>query len=138
AIQAAQAEYAADKELRRQLYGAHPYARSSTGEPADLDKLKPEDLRAWWSQVARPDMATLIFSGDIEMDKAVALAESAFGGWKAEGAKPEFKLPEIPAPAATHIVLVNRPGSVQSQIRVGQPGLTRRDPDYFTASVTGG
>jgi zinc protease len=138
ALMAAMAEYAADKELRKQLYGAHPYARTNTGEPADIDALKTEDLHAWWSQIARPDMATLIFSGDIELDKAVALAEAAFGGWKAEGAKPEFKLPEIPTAAATHIVLVDRPGSVQSQIRAGQLGLMRRDPDFFAAMVTSG
>ena len=83
-------------------------------------------------------MATLIFSGDIELDKAVELAEGALGAWKAEGPKPEFKLPEIPATGATHIVLVDRPGSVQSQIRVGAMGPTRRDPSYFTAAFVSG
>ena len=138
AVSTAEAEYAADLALRKQLYGAHPYARTETGELADVDALKVDELRPWWTQIARPDMATLIFSGDIELDRAVSLAQEVFGAWKAEGAKPEFKLPEIPSAADTHIYLVNRPGSVQSQIRVGQPGMTRHDPQYFTATVLSG
>ena len=132
------AEYAAEKALRKQLYDKHPYARTESGEMADLDALKVEELKPWWTQIARPDMATLIFSGDVELDQAVALAENALGTWKSEGAKPEFKLAEIPAPQATHIYLVDRPGSVQSQIRVGQLGLTRRDPKFFTSTVVSG
>jgi len=44
-------------------------------------------------------------------------------------------LPPLPEPAPTHIYLVDRPGSVQSQIRVGARGITRKDPDYFTSVV---
>ena len=138
AVSEATAEYAAEKALRKQLYGAHPYARTETGESADLDALTAAELKPWWTSIARPDMATLIFSGDIELDRAALLAESALGTWQAEGAKPEFKLAEIPAPQATHIYLVDRPGSVQSQIRVGQLGLTRRSPDFFASTVVSG
>jgi zinc protease len=134
AISTAEAEYVANTAFRKQLYGAHPYARTETGEVADVDALNVNELHPWWTQIARPDMATLIFAGDIELDRAVGLAQLAFDGWKAEGPKPEYKLPDLPAPAETHIYLVDRPGSVQSQIRVGQPGITTHHPKYFTST----
>lgn len=130
--------YIADRELRQRLYGEHPYSRTVTGEPNDVAALKASDIPPWWNTFARPDMATLIFAGDIDLDRAVALAKKGLGSWKAEGNKPEVTLAPIPARDGTQIYIVDRPGSVQSQIRAGQIGLTRRDPRFATASVVGG
>ena len=130
--------YIADREFRKRLYGDHPYARTETGEVSDVNALTREDLSTWWSTFARPDMAVVIFAGDITPDRAEQLASSALGDWKAEGEKPKTTLPEIPAPAETKIILVDRPGSVQSEIRVGRVGFTRHDPRYATSRVTSG
>lgn len=137
AISTNEAAYVADRELRQHLYGTHPYARTTTGETADVDALRSDDLAPWWTQFARPDMATLIFAGDIELPHAVELAKASFSTWKAAGPKPTVALPEIPKPEQTRIYLVDRPGSVQSQIRMAKVGMTRKDPRYPTASVVG-
>jgi zinc protease len=134
AMSAAEPSYKASRELRRQLYGKHPYARTATGEIEDVDALQVKDLAGWWKKFARPDQATLIFAGDIDDAQAMRLAETAFGNWKAEGAKPEVKLPELPKPGPTRIYLVDHAG-VQSQIRVGQLGIKRDHPDYPAAEV---
>ncbi len=131
-------EYLADKELRRRLFGDHPYSRTVTGETSDLEALKVGDLPPWWAEFARPDMATLIFAGDVDMAGARALAEKYFGAWKAQGDKPTVAVAPIPAPEPTKIYVVDRPGSGQSQIRVGQLSMTRNDPRYSTAVVSGG
>lgn len=134
AISAAEPSYKADREFRRRLYGSHPYSRTETGDVEDLKALKVEDLSAWWSTFARPDQAVLIFAGDIDAKRALPLAEATFGSWKATGPKPTVTLPDLPAPAAKHIYLVDHPG-VQSQIRVGQLGLKRDHADYPAAVV---
>ena len=59
-------DYLADKELRQRIYGEHPYARTVTGEVSDVMALQVKDLKLWWKKFARPDMATLIFAGDIK------------------------------------------------------------------------
>jgi zinc protease len=133
-ISAAQPATKAERELRRRLYGNHPYARTATGEIEDVRALEVKDLSSWWTTFARPDQAVLIFAGDIKADKAVRLAEAAFGPWKAKGAKPEVALPALPKSSPTHIYLVDHPG-VQSQIRVGQLTIKRDDPRYPTARV---
>ncbi len=135
AISTAEPAYKADREFRRRLFGTHPYGRTSTGEVADLKALKVDDLSRWWSIFARPDQAVLIFAGDIDAERALSLAESAFGSWKADGPKPVVSLPALPTPAPKHIYLVDYPGGVQSQIRVGQLGIKRDHPDYPTARL---
>jgi zinc protease len=132
-IQSQEPSYLASRELDRRLYGDHPYSRTATGELADLDALTVEDLKQWWQRCMRPDMAVLIFSGAVDETAAMELAREAFGDWKTEGRGPAPDLPAFPKPADTHIYVVDRPGSVQSQIRVGQLGLTRHDPAYFTS-----
>ena len=128
----------AGKELSRRLYGKHPYARTTTGEVTDLDNLTVEDLKTWWSNFARPDLAVLVFSGDVDRDRAVKLAQEAFGKWKAQGQKPQIKLSEPPKAAANHVYLVDQPDSIQSQIRIGQLSIGRKDPRHFTTKMING
>lgn len=132
-VQSAEPSYVAQRELDRQLFGQHPYSRTATGELADVDALQLSDLQQWWQQYVRPDMAVLYLAGDIDQPRAMELAQQVFGDWQAQGPRPESKLPDFPPPQSTRILLVDRPGSVQSQIRVGQLGLTRHDPAYFTS-----
>jgi zinc protease len=137
AISQAEPAYVADRELRRRLYGTHPYARTATGELEDLAKLSADDCRGWWLKFARPDMATLIVAGDVTPEQAVALAEKSLGGWKVETPQPDVRLPDMPASGPIRIYLVDRPG-VQSQIRAAQRSIGRESPDYFVASVVSG
>ncbi|MFQ5429658.1 MAG: M16 family metallopeptidase [Phycisphaerae bacterium] len=130
-------EYLAGRQLRRQLYGNHPYSRTATGELEDIDAVKVSDLKAWWSAHLRPENAVLYLAGDITPSDGFALAAKHLGGWKVDTPLPNVALPEIPARAATRIYLVDRPGSVQSQIRMGHVSLTRRAPEYMTAQVLG-
>jgi zinc protease len=135
AVSSAEPEYVADREFRRRLYGEHPYSRTATGEVEDVNALVIEDLKEWWSKFARPDTAVLIFSGDIEGKKAFELAKETFGEWKASGERPDIKMSPSEEVIETHIYLVDRPGSTQSQIRVGQRGITRHDDRYFVSRI---
>lgn len=134
-VQAKTPEYAADRQLRQQLFGSHPYSRTASGEPADVQAIKTDDLKKWWGTYVRPDTSVLYIAGDVEPAAARKLAEEVFGDWKASGEKPKTALAEIPKSGTTHIYLVDRPGSVQSQIRIGAHGITRTDPDYFPTLV---
>ena len=135
AVSSAKPEYVVEREFRQRLYGAHPYARTATGEVEDVNALVVEDLKHWWGTFARPDMAVLIFAGDIGEAEAFELAGETFGAWQAPGERPEIALPELGRVMQTHIYLVDRPGSVQNQIRVGQRGITRHDRGYFVSRV---
>jgi predicted Zn-dependent peptidase len=134
-MESAKPEYQAEKEFRRRMYGTHPYSRTATGEVQDVQSLTVKDMKEWWGTYARPDLAVMIISGDIEPKEAMKLAEASLGSWKANGPKPQKTLPAIVAPEKTHIYLVDQPGNTQSQILVGQPGLIRQNPEYFASRL---
>jgi len=134
AVESVEPSYIANRQFRRRLYGKHFYARTATGELADVNALAVEDLKRWWNRFAGSDDAVLIFAGDIETDRALELAQKAFGSWKPVGELPQPKQPETAA-NSTHIYLVDRPGSSQSQIRIGQRGITRHDKGYFVSRI---
>ncbi|MDD5326754.1 MAG: pitrilysin family protein [Phycisphaerae bacterium] len=135
AVSSEEPEYVANREFRQRLYGEHPYSRTATGEIEDVNALAIEDLKGWWGKFARPDTAVLIFSGDIEPKKAFELAEKTFGNWKVAGERPDVKIHKPAEAEKTHIYLVDRPGSTQSQIRIGQKGITRHDKGYFVSRI---
>lgn len=127
--------FLADREFRRRLYGDHPYARLASGEVEDLRRITSDDLKDWWKTFARPDMAVLLIAGDVEPSQMHQMAEKYLGEWKAAGAAPQPALASIPAPGPTHVYLVDQPGAVQSQIRVGHLGVTREHAEYHVTRV---
>ena len=135
-IASQQPRYLVGKQFRKVIYGDHPYSRTVEGLVEDVEKLKPEDLKTWWNKFIRPDAATIIFAGDITQHKATVLAKEMFGSWKDSSQKIEVNLAEIPPLQDNHIYIVDRPGSMQSEVRVGHTGITRHIPrDYFISRV---
>lgn len=131
----------ASQLMRRLDWGDDsPYGRSLT--PAGLARLRLADLRAFHQRQLRPDGATLVISGDITLDDAQALAQSALGRWQAPAsptpapaaaAKPS---PEQPAAArAPSAVLLNLPGTGQSAVWVSAPGVALHSPERRVAQV---
>lgn len=135
-IQSQQPQYLASKYFNQLLFGEHPYGRTVKGDVADLKQLNANDLKLWWAKFARPDQVTLIFAGDIDQQKAMALAQEYLGNWKTDLVETGIVLADIPQAKPTKIYIVNRPGSAQAQIHVGQIGFTRhRQPEYFTSLI---
>ncbi|MBM3965728.1 MAG: insulinase family protein, partial [Planctomycetes bacterium] len=128
-------EYLADREFRRRIYGEHPYARTVTGETSDVRAIKVDDLKDWFSANVRPDNCTLYLAGDITSEAGFELAEKYLGDWKVEGELSLPALPVLPDNTQTQILLYDRPGSEQSQIRVGHVSIGRTDSSFSQATV---
>jgi zinc protease len=135
AITAREPATIAERELRKRLFGDHPYARTPTGEAKDVEALKPGDLGQWWKVWCQPNHAVLLVAGDVTAAGVRQLAESAFGDWSASQRETAAVMPEPPAAQPTHIVLVDQPGAIQSQIRIGQRSFARNHPEYAVARV---
>ncbi len=125
--------FLADKEFHKALYGDTNYAVTApTAE--QIQAVTPEMLTEYHHKYYVPGNAVLGIVGDINTDDALKLAEKYFGEWP-NTAPPEVKLAEVPPPQAKKIVLVDRPGSVQTNIVAGNLAITRNDPDYFALTV---
>ena len=127
--------YIADREFRRRLYQEHPYARQASGELADMEGITRERVMGWWNEHLRPDEAVLYVAGDVKPKAAFGMARKFFGDWASREQGPEEGCPEVPGMQDTHIYLVDVPGAVQSQIRVGQVSITRMHKDYHASRV---
>ena len=120
----------------RVLYGkGHRYGTAQMGTAETIKTFTSEDLRGFYASAFRPEHAVLLAVGDITADKAMPLFEKSFGAWKASGAAAQEKLPATDEPPARQVYLVDKPGSPQSQIRIGRIGVPRSTTDYFPIQV---
>jgi len=124
-------------EYFRHVFGDHPYARYPLGRKKDIRHVRRDDVVDWWSTSARPETAVLYVAGDVTVEEAVALAEHHFGAWEVAGPMSEVDVPPLPVRRDTHIYLVDNPGAVQSEIRIGQVSLGIDHPDYYKAAMVG-
>jgi zinc protease len=114
-----------------------PYARLASGTPATLQAITRDDVVRWYRTRYAPGNATLLLVGDLSAAEARRLAEDAFGAWRAEAPRPARPANPARSVSATRVILIDRPGSVQSAIRVGQATIGAEDPDYLRlAAIT--
>ncbi len=118
------------------LYGkTHPYGHPLAGDEASLQSLSTEDVRKFYETYYRPNSSALIVVGDVKPDMVVAKLEKAFANWKG-GHVPAVDVSAAPVQREhSMIYLVDRPGSVQSVIQIGQVAAPRSSPDYFPLFV---
>jgi zinc protease len=133
--QEAQPGFKAERALSQAIYGGHPYARTTLSE-GGIAALTPASLKAAHAARFRPDRALLVVAGRITPAEAFRAVDAAFGDWKASGAAPAEA---TPAPRSTRpsYVLIDRPGSVQSAIRLGRPAVAATDADFIPLQLAG-
>lgn len=116
ALARSQPDAIAGRIFAQALYGDHPYARRA--DEASVRAITREDLVAFHAMRARPAQGLLVLAGAIDSVEAHRLVTRHFAAWSGRGASPP---PARPAPQRmrSEIILVHRPGSVQSNILVG-------------------
>ncbi|MGD8288229.1 MAG: pitrilysin family protein [Gemmatimonadota bacterium] len=125
---------ASDVALTRYFAEGVPYARPQDGSVASIEPLGRDHLRGYAEANYRPEGGGLIVVGDVDASEVAELAERCFDGWGGSPASvADFEVE--PASSERRILVVHRPGSVQSEIRVGHVGADRLIPDYFALSV---
>lgn len=131
-VQLSQPGAVADRAFRHALYGAHPYGASAT--PASIRAITRMDLVGFHGARVRPSGALLVLAGDVNLAAARQLALKAFQAWT--GAPAEAAAAQAP-PARTRpeLILVHRPGSVQSNLLVGNLAFPPTDPRWYAARV---
>ncbi|WP_230975560.1 M16 family metallopeptidase [Acetobacter garciniae] len=106
-----------------------PALREAT--PQSILSVTHDDVMRYYQQVWRPDLTTIVVTGDITPEKARAVVEKAFGGWKAEGPKPVVDLPTVPLSHASRATVPDK-SSVQDEVILAETlGLTPTHPEHF-------
>jgi zinc protease len=125
----------AEAVFARALYGTHPYGHLSIGSSASLAGMSVEEVAAFHRRQYDPSRATLIAVGAVESAAFAHCADEAFGSWQAGVADPaagSFETGELKAASSPlpRLLLVDRPGAAQTELRVGHLGVPRQTDDF--------
>ena len=115
------------------LPAADPALRHAT--PEQVKGLTLDEVKLYYAQTFRPDMATLVVVGKVDPETARQTVEKAFGGWQASGPRPDVDYAAVPP---------NRPGqlrvpdssAVQDSVQMVQTiDVTRDDPVRYALNL---
>jgi zinc protease len=131
--QRANPNFLANERFSKAVYGSYPAAVvSATNE--SIDAITSEMLAKWHQDRYKPQNTILGITGDVKAAEILPKLEKALAAWKKDDLKEV--LPPNPTPVASKkVFLVDRPGSVQTTVALGNIAIDRRDPDYIPLTV---
>ncbi|MDD5348762.1 MAG: pitrilysin family protein [Chthoniobacteraceae bacterium] len=115
------------------LYGQHPYGASPT--PETVQTITREDIVQFHEEHFLPNNASLVIVGDVQPEAVLAQVKEAFGTWKQGTVAmnyPIFSTKKgslFPLIKGISVAVVDRPGSVQSNILVAGRGVAKNNAD---------
>jgi predicted Zn-dependent peptidase len=126
--------FLAQERFAKALYGdGHP-ASVLAPTVASVGAATPDALASFYHERVAPQNAILAIAGDVKPAEVTAKLNKWLADWK----KTELKatIPAVPdPPTSTRLFLVDRPGSVQTNLLLGNLAIDRRDPDYVPLRV---
>ena len=133
AAQRSDAGYLADVKFTEVIFSPHPYAWQDP-TPESIERLSRTVLADFKERLLIPNNAVLVLLGALpDRNELEDLVTSCFGEW--EPGEIPTQHPQKSSEPRRSVVLVDRPGSVQTDLRIGRLAITRTDPDYFPLLV---
>ncbi|MBP2298225.1 M16 family metallopeptidase [Azospirillum picis] len=121
---------------RRQFYATafpgHPYGDEIRGTLESLPRIVPDDLRGFVKRQFGRERLVVAAAGDISPDDLGKALDTVFGGLPAKVEVPQ--VPDATMAGLGQTILIQRP-TAQTVMLMGQPGVKRDDPDWYTATV---
>ena len=134
-----EADFLATYAVNKMLYGNSPLGHMPTEK--SLSSISRDDIVRYHKTTFVPNNATLAVVGDLTPGELKKMLEDEFGAWKAGKDLPPPS-PSMMNPKSGQVILVDRPTSVQSILRVVGPGPDYTDRDrtraFLVNSVLGG
>lgn len=128
----------ADEAFAETIYVPQsPYHRPVAGTTSTVREIDRSALESAWRRGFDPAAMSLIVAGDLTGLDVPRLADELMGSWARSAGQPLTRsvVDDRSAVETRHLRLVHRPGAVQTEIRIGHPGLPRRTPDFHAVSV---
>ncbi|MFC5955460.1 M16 family metallopeptidase [Streptomyces pratens] len=126
----------AAKELFKELFPATSrMSRPRQGTEETVAGIDSAAVRAFYEKHVRPTTATAVVVGDLTGTDLDELLGDTLGAWTGSTAQPR-PVPPVTADDAGRVVIVDRPGAVQTQLLIGRVGADRHDR-VWAAQVLG-
>jgi zinc protease len=129
----AQAEFLATERFAQAMY---PDDRRSFVAPTvqGVNSITRDAIVEYYKRAYRPAGGRITVLGDTSAREITPKLEKLLAGWTGTGSTP----PSLPLPGVTrgrHVILVNRPNSVQTSLYIGNHAIDRLSPDYIPVQV---
>ncbi len=122
--------------LSKELFPAGArHSRPRQGTEETVRRIDADAVRAFYREHVRPATATAVLVGDFTGTDLPALLDDTLGRWTGTKGEPR-KRPAISADDSARVIVVDRPGAVQTQLLIGRTGADRQDP-VWPAQVLG-
>jgi predicted Zn-dependent peptidase len=126
----------AAKELSRELFPPQSrMSRPRQGSEETVERIDAAAVRAFYEAHVRPSTATAVVVGDLSGADLDKILSETLGAW-AGGPGVLRAVPPVTSDDSGRVVIVDRPGSVQTQLLIGRVGADRHDP-VWPAQVIG-
>ena len=129
----------AERAFARVLYGSHPYGHLSLGSEEALTSMTVDSTRSLHAALFAPAGSTLVVVGDRPEDELLDVAAKMFEPWRAAASTMAIDRDAAtqapPAMPTVKLGVISRPGSAQSELRIGHPCAARSTPDFHVLLV---
>ncbi|WP_419163295.1 M16 family metallopeptidase [Candidatus Palauibacter sp.] len=116
-----------------ELYGDGLYGRSMAGTSDTVAEISRDAVREFHEARFRPSESLLIVCGDVAPERLGPAVEARFGAWSGHAARVEP--PPPPSAPESEVILIDRPGSPQTEIRVATIGVPYGTGDHHAIIV---
>ncbi|CAM5376251.1 insulinase family protein [Streptomyces californicus] len=117
----------AAKQLSKELFPADArMSRPRLGTEETVRRIDAAAVRAFFEAHVRPSTATAVVVGDLTGIDLDALLAETLGDWSGDAGQPR-PVPPITADDTGRVVIVDRPGAVQTQLLIGRIGADRHE-----------
>lgn len=132
----------ASKVLDRAFFGSdHPYSRPIQGEKATVSRFSTQDLKQEYWRLLGSGESTLYVAGGLPLSDVKSKLNAAFSSWHS-AVKWQHPTYGAPKPTSSRVLVVDRPGAVQTVVRFAFPapayGSAERPSLTSMAVVLGG
>ncbi len=122
-------ETIADELFDAAVYAGHPYA-APIPRPTAIRRVTSPALRDLRRRVISSRGATLVVVGDVHTKEVAPTVEDTLGAWIASSRRKATRLPRVKGVEPGPLRLRDRPGAVQSNLRLGASAPDRMSSDW--------
>jgi zinc protease len=118
----------------RLVFGTHPYGNPTVGTTASLKKMSRDVILKFYKETFLPNNALLVVVGDFQTAEMLAKIRRMFGSW-IRGTPRQMMAAQPAVHTGRRVVVVSKPDVNQTQIRIGNVGVSITNPDRFALEV---
>lgn len=118
------------RAFERFLFSGHPYGKPISGTTKAVESFTREQIQSHYDRLFRDPLLLVVGSGDADPSRIREFAR-ALGAARQGGSAKLANIPAPPVAEKRRLLLVDKPDRTQTQINIGQVGVTMTDPEFF-------